>query len=192
MIVIFIGPPGSGKSTQAKKVAKKLDVPSISMGEVLRDASETGTILGKKAEKYINKGKLIPSRLIRALTKFRLEESDCENGFVLDGSPRKVEEAVILDSYFKKKEWEISRVIVIEISRDESIRRLIERGGLPKSKGGGREDDEINDIKIRLREYQDNIDLIKSYYSEKDKLSVVDGNGSIEDVTRRVYSILQL
>lgn len=192
MILIFIGPPGSGKSTQAKKVAKKLKIPSISMGQVLRDASETGTILGEKAAKYAERGKLIPTRLIKALTKFRLEEKDCRNGFVLDGSPRRVEEAVLLDDYFEKKGWNIDRVILIQISERESLKRLQKRANLPEESGGGRDDDEIKDIKLRLREYEDNIDVIKSYYRKQDKLTIVEGKGSIEEVTRRVFSILQL
>ncbi len=192
MIVILIGPPGSGKTTQAKKIASKMKVPSISMGQVLRDASKTGTILGEKAAAYVERGKLIPSRLIKALTRFRLEEEDCKNGFVLDGSPRRVEEAVLLDDFFAQKGWSIDMVILIRISEKESLKRLEIRAELPEERGGGRNDDEIRDIKLRLREYEDNIDIIKSYYMKQDKLTLVDGEGSVNEVTRRVFSVLQL
>jgi len=192
MIVIFIGPPGSGKSTQAKNVAKKIKVPFISMGQVLRDANKTGTLLGKKASKYIERGKLIPTKLIRTFIKFRLEEEDCKNGFILDGSPRRVEEAVLLDDYFEQKGWKLERIILIEISGEESLKRLLKRSRLPDDQGGGRNDDEIKDIKLRLKEYRDNIDIIKSYYRKQDKLCILNGEGTIEEVTKRVFSIMQL
>lgn len=192
MIIIFLGPAGSGKSTQAKSLAKKLEVPAISMGQVLRDAKQARTILGLKAVKFVEEGKLVPSRLMEALTRFRLEEKDCEKGFILDGAPRRVEEAVMLEKYFTRKDRKIDKVVLLEISDEEAIKRLLVRYKLPSNKGGGREDDNIEDIKVRLAEYHDNIDPVKVYYQGKDLLDIVDGRGSIEEVHRKICAIFQL
>lgn len=192
MIIIVLGSPGSGKSTQAKLLAGKLNVPAISMGQVLRDAKTANTILGTEAAKYVEEGKLIPSRMIEALTRFRLEEEDCRKGFILDGAPRKVEEAVMLDNYLKSKEKSIDKVILIEISDEEAIRRLLLRYKFPEKKGGRRVDDNIGDIRVRLAEFHDNIDPVEIYYNEKDLLEIVDGLPSKEEVHSNICALLQL
>lgn len=192
MIIIMLGPAGSGKSTQAKLLSKKLGIPSISMGQVLRDAKEAKTILGIEAARFVEEGKLVPSRLIKALTRFRLEEEDCKEGFILDGAPRRVEEAFMLDKYLSKEDKKIDKVILIELSDDEAIKRLLLRYKLPENRGGGREDDNIKDIKVRLAEYHDNIDDVVTYYQDKDLLEIVDGKGTIEEIHKRICAVFQL
>lgn len=192
MIIVLLGPAGSGKSTQSKLLADKLNVVAISMGRVLRNAKEARTVLGLKATRYVEKGELVPARLMKALTKFRLEEDDCKNGFILDGAPRRVEEAVMLDDYLSNKEKGINKVFSIEVSEDESIRRLLLRYKLPREQGGRRVDDNIEDIKVRLSEYYDNIDAVKVYYRQKDILEIVDGSGTIEEIHKKICAILQL
>lgn len=192
MIITIIGPPGSGKSTQAKKLASKLERPAISVGQLLRDAEAAGTLFGKEAGKYMRLGKLLPSALLQVLTRFRLEQADCKNGFILDGSPRKVGEAVELNDYLKRRNQKINKVFLIEIPREESIKRLLKRKDKPKSKGGGREDDNIEDIKVRLAEYNDNIKGVKNYFREKDILKIIDGTPDIETIHKDISSVLQV
>lgn len=192
MIIIMLGPAGSGKSTQAKFIAKRLNVPAISMGQVLRNAQKAKTILGLEAAKFVEEGELVPSRLMEALTRFRLEEKDCEKGFILDGAPRRVEEAVMLDDYLPSKNRSIDKVILLEISDEEAVKRLLQRYKLPEEKGGGREDDNVSDIKVRLTEYHDNIDPVVKYYRGKDLLEIVDGRGTIEEVHKKICAIFQL
>jgi adenylate kinase len=192
MIIILLGPPGSGKSTQSKLLAKKLQIPAISMGQVLRDAKDSKTLLGLEAARFAEKGELVPSRLMETLTQFRLEESDCKKGFILDGAPRRVEEAVILDDYLSKKGKKIDNVVLLELTEKEVVERLLLRAELPKEKGGGRKDDNMEDIRVRIREYNDGIDAVKVYYRSQDKLAIVDGRGSVQEIYTRICALFQL
>lgn len=192
MIIILIGPPGSGKSTQSKLLSQKIGIPAISMGQVLRNAKEAKTAIGLEAKRYMEEGKLVPDELMEALTKFRLEEDDCENGFVLDGAPRRAEEAIMLDEYLKRRDDAIDFVFLIEVPSEEVVKRLLLRQKLPKSEGGGRKDDNIEDIRMRLSEYRDNIEAVEAYYREKEKLHLIDGTGSVEEVFQQIAAVLQL
>jgi adenylate kinase len=192
MIIILLGPPGSGKSTQGKFLSEELKIPSISMGKVLRDAQNAKTLMGNEAGKYMEEGKLVPTGMIQALTRFRLEEKDCKNGFILDGAPRKVKEAVVLDNYLEKRGLKIDRVFLINVSDDEVIRRLLKRASLPKEQGGGRKDDNIDDIRIRLNEYREHGDPLKLYYNQRNVLKIIDGRGTPEEVFKRICGDLQL
>lgn len=192
MIVIIIGPPGSGKSSQSKMLATLLKIPSISMGQVMRDIKSKGTIIGREANKYVEEGKLVPSKLMEALTKFRLEEDDCRDGFVLDGTPRRVEEAVILDEYLMRKGKKVDSVILIDLPDDIAVNRILKRKVKSKEKGGAREDDNIQDIKVRLSEYHNNVEAIKVYYNQKDLLHIIDGKPSIEAIHTHIRSLFQL
>lgn len=192
MIYIVLGPPGSGKGTQAGLLSKKLGVPAISMGEIMRQAREADTTLGNDAAMYMNEGKLVPRELVMSLMRFRLREDDCQNGFVLDGAPRRVEEAVLLDDFLRQEQKEIKKVILLEVSDNEVINRLLKRFRKSKNQGGQRKDDNINDIKVRLSEYNGNIKGIKVYYSNKDCLLFINGEQTIEDVHRDICNILQV
>jgi adenylate kinase len=192
MIIIIIGPPGSGKSTQSKLLSEKLGVPSISMGQVLRDGKSAKTILGLEAAKYVEEGELVPARLMEALTRFRLEEEDCAKGFVLDGAPRRAEEAVMLDDYLKEKGKKIDKVFLIKLSYEVAVARLLKRKKLPSEQGGGRLDDNPEDIKVRMREYEDNIEAVKVYYKNHDLLKQFDGAPTIEEIHTKMCNELKI
>ncbi|MBU0976444.1 MAG: nucleoside monophosphate kinase [Patescibacteria group bacterium] len=192
MIIIILGPPGSGKSTQAKNLASKLGLPAISMGQVLRDAKEAKTVIGLEAAKYAEDGELVPSKIMEVLTRFRLEEKDCESGFILDGAPRRVEEAVVLNNYLSKNKKKIDKVYLVSVSKDNIIDRLLKRVVLPKDKGGARVDDNMQDIKVRIREYEDNIEPLKLYYEGLSVLKEIDGNGTVEEIALTLERDLQI
>lgn len=192
MIIILIGPPGSGKSTQAKLIAQKLGVPSVSMGQVLRNAKDAQTILGLEANRFMEEGELVPTKMMEAFTKLRLGEEDCEDGFILDGAPRRVEEAVMLNDYLDKEGKKIDYVFQINVPSEEVVKRLLSRSTLPKAQGGGRKDDNIEDIKVRLAEYRDHIEAVNVYFKEKEILHLIDGVGTIEEIFQRIAAVLQL
>lgn len=192
MNLIIIGPPGSGKGTQAKLLSKKLGVPAISMGEVMRNADEANTVLGDVAAKYMYEGKLVPKEIITSLTRFRLREEDCKEGFILDGAPRRAEEAILLDDNLKKEDKNVNKVLVIQISDDEAKKRLLKRYTKVRQEGGGRKDDNLDDIKERLFEYRDNERALLSYYESQDKLLRIDGEQTIVEVHRDICNALSI
>jgi adenylate kinase len=162
------------------------------MGQVLRDAKDASTLIGVEAAKYAEEGKLVPSELVQALTRFRLEQKDCQKGFVLDGAPRRVEEAVVFEDYLSRKGTKIDYVFLIEVPDQEVINRLLKRHLLPKEQGGGREDDNEHDIKVRLLEYRQHTDEVVLYFKQKGLLKNIDGRGSKKQVYDRLAAILQL
>ncbi len=192
MIIIIVGPPGSGKSTQAKRLAKKIEVPAISIGQLLRDAKKSGTEIGKEAAKYVERGELVPSKMIEALTRFRIREDDCKEGFVLDGAPRRVEEAVALDSVLEEQGRKIARVFYIEVPEKEIIKRLVKRSTLPEEKGGGRVDDNMEDIKVRIQEFRDNINPLKKYYQDKEIFEIIEGKRTRDEIQEDIRNKLRL
>jgi adenylate kinase len=124
MILVFLGPPGSGKGTQAKRLAEKLKVPHIALGDILREEVRLGTDIGRRAKELMNEGKLVPDELTIELTRQRIARDDCRRGFILDGFPRSEEQARALDTMLKEKGWRIDQVIYFQISQEEVVGRL--------------------------------------------------------------------
>ena len=124
MIVVLLGPPGSGKGTQAKMLFKERLWPQLSTGDMLRSAIDRGSQLGQEAKIFINQGKLVPDSVVVGLIEERVSNSDCKDGFILDGFPRNIAQADILDDILKKQGRQVDRVILFEMSEDELIRRL--------------------------------------------------------------------
>ncbi len=192
MIIIIIGPPGSGKTTQAKMLAQKINLPFISIGQVLREGKVAKTLIGLTASKYVEKGKLVPENIIKALTKLRISNDDCEKGFILDGAPRRIEEALELEDYLARNGKKVDYVIYLSLSEEESIKRLLKRYELPKVEGGTREDDNLDSIKVRLKEFYRRIGIIKLYYQIKNLLHVVDGSDTREEIHKKILALLRL
>jgi adenylate kinase len=202
MKLILVGPQGCGKGTQAKILAKKLKIPHISTGDMLRNYKGK---LRKEIDSYINKGKLIPDELMIRILKERLDKSDCEDGFILDGFPRNINQAESLD-----KVCTIDNAIEIKISDEESVRRVSSRLSCPEcgavynkitktpkvegfcdecqSKLITRDDDKPKAIKKRLEIYHDETEKILDYY---DSIRV-DGAQDIKKVTADIIKALDL
>lgn len=209
MKIILLGPPGSGKGTQGDLIQKKYSFSKISTGDLLRDAVERGTPLGKMAKMDMNQGLLVSDEIVISLLRERIEEPDCREGCILDGFPRNLTQAYALERMDND-----SSVIVIDIHLEEreivnrlSTRRICSRCqtiyNLSISKlqeegrcdicGGSliqREDDKPEVIKERLRVYHDETEKLLDYYREKGLYNRVDGLGDIETVFHRVCVII--
>ena len=199
MKLILLGAPGAGKGTQAQLLAEKLQIPSISTGNMLREAMELGTELGEKVRVYMDNGLLVSDQLVLEMVRERTERPDCANGFILDGVPRTLFQAQALS----KEGVKIDYVVSIEIDDDviESRmtgRRVCTKCGAsyhiavnpPMSEGicdlcGGkvatRKDDEPETVRNRLGIYHRTTEVLKDYYRKRGKLRLVQGDQSIED-----------
>lgn len=208
MNIILFGPPGAGKGTQAEIISNRLVIPTISTGAVLRDAMKNQTPTGLEAQKYVEAGKLVPDAVVTAIIKERIAQPDCKEGFILDGFPHTIPQAMALE----EMEVKIDTVLSIEIS-DETIierlasRRLCESCGASYSviynptkdnihcdKCGGklitRKDDDPAVIKSRLETYHSQTEPLKDYYNQKGLLKTVISQEEVEDTTREVFTAL--
>ena len=208
MKLILLGAPGAGKGTQAEILSKLLNIPTISTGNILRAAMKNGTPVGLRAKEYVESGKLVPDDVIIGIVNERLAEPDCANGYILDGMPRTIPQAEALE----KSGVVIDRAVEIAVSDDAILARLSGRRvcikcGAPYHivscpppadnicpKCGGeiitRKDDLPETIKARLEVYHSQTEPIKGFYEERGKLTVVPGEGGIENTSRAILEAL--
>ncbi len=180
--LIFLGPPGAGKGTQAKILADLYQIPHISTGDILRAAVQAETPLGIKARSYMDAGELVPDALILDLIKERLGRSDTKKGWILDGFPRNVSQAAFLDQLLEKLQLSADCVLNLEVPDEALVERLLARN---------RKDDNETTIRRRLEVYhQDTVPVI-SYYSDRGTLKAVNGNNSLETVTTSLKTIIE-
>ncbi len=209
MNLILLGAPGAGKGTQAEVICQKLSIPAISTGNIIREAIRNETELGRKAKQYIDEGALVPDAVVISIIKERLSESDCENGFILDGFPRTVPQAQALDDMGV----EIDKVVDIEVADEVICSRLSGRrvcktcsasyhldfkpsaDGKTCDKCGAelicRKDDEPETVLERLRVYHEQTEPLISFYKERGKLVVVQGQDKVEDTTRLTLAAIE-
>ncbi|GBF39049.1 adenylate kinase [Leptospira johnsonii] len=179
--IIFMGPPGAGKGTQAKILCDTLGIPQISTGDILRAAVKNGTQMGLEAKRYMDAGDLVPDSVVIGIIKDRLVEPDCKNGFLLDGFPRTVEQADALDKILNSEGLRIKRAINLEVPDDELLQRLLKRAEIE-----GRSDDNETTIKSRLETYNKKTLPLLDYYAAKGNLSRVNGVGNLDTVTKLI------
>lgn len=209
MKIILLGAPGAGKGTQAEILCERLSIPTISTGNIIRQALKSGTEMGKKAKEYVDKGDLVPDAVVIGIIQERLKEADCNNGFILDGFPRTIPQAEALD----QMGVEIDKVIDIEVPDEKIIqrlsgRRVCERCGAsyhleykaPKQDGvcdkcAGtlvqRKDDHHETVAERLKVYHEETEPLKDFYKRQGKLVVVQGQEEVEDTTRLTLAALE-
>ena len=210
MKIIFLGAPGAGKGTQAEILAGKLGIPTVSTGNMIREALALGTEMGIKAKKFIEAGELVPDDVVIGIIKERLAKSDCQNGFILDGFPRTVPQAEALD----KMGVELDYVISIEVPDEQIVERMSGRRVCAKcgasyhvvynpSADGVtcdkcseqlsiRKDDAPEVVLSRLEVYHSTTEPLKEYYAAKGKLKTVDGVGSVEEISCRTLKVLEV
>lgn len=183
--IILLGPPGAGKGTQAKKLCESRSIPHISTGDMLRAAVAQGTELGKETKKFLDDGQLVPDELIVGLIQERIAQSDCANGFLLDGFPRNVAQAQALDQMLESSQASLGSVVALEVSDDIIAERLLVRASKE-----GRSDDNEEIIRKRIQVYHNSTKPLIDHYQAQGSLAVVDGVGSVEEVSQRVTSVL--
>ena len=174
-LVIFLGPPGAGKGTQAITIAEEKNLAHISTGDMLREHVSNETELGKTAKTLLDEGKLVPDSLVIEMLQERLLSDDCVNGAILDGFPRTIAQAESLDKI--SAEFKISKVIVFEADRDELIKRILNRG-----ETSGRSDDTEESVSVRLEVYENDTAPLIEYYELKNLVVKINAVGDVESI----------
>jgi adenylate kinase len=180
MRVVLLGPPGSGKGTQAKLLSQRLGIPAISTGEILRAAVAEGTPLGQQAKAVMERGELVSDAIMTELVRERIHRPDAARGFILDGFPRTVQQAEALAAMLGNG-TRLSAVLNFSVPEEVLAARLLER-----ARAEGRADDRPETVRERIRIYRDKTSPLVGYYRERGLLSEVDGVGSIPEISSRV------
>ena len=209
MNLILLGAPGAGKGTQAEVISERLHIPTISTGNIIREALKSGSELGEQARSYMDKGALVPDEIVIGIIKERLTKDDCQNGFILDGFPRTIPQAEALD----RMGVVIDRVIDIEVADDVIAQRVSGRRvclacgatyhvDYKKSAVEGvcdkcgdtlvqRKDDHPDTVKDRLRVYHEQTEPLKAYYEKSGKLRIVEGQEEVKDTSALTLAALE-
>lgn len=213
MNILFMGPPGAGKGTQAERIVNSYHIPHISTGDAFRAAMKQGTALGLEAKRYVDQGLLVPDEITNGIVRERLQEKDCETGFLLDGFPRTISQAEALDGILAELGKQIDHVIDLHVDRSQLLARLTGRRicrscgatyhvlfNPPAKEGvcdkcGGelyqRSDDTEEKVGTRLDEYINKTAPLLDYYQAKGKLRQLNGEQDIDAVTEEIHSILR-
>ena len=213
MKVIMLGAPGAGKGTQAKMIADKYELPHISTGDIFRANMKAGTELGKKAKEYMDKGQLVPDELTVEILLDRVSEEDCKKGYILDGFPRTIMQAEVLDKELNKINEKINYAINVEVSNESIIKRMVGRRAclkcgatynisyVPPKKEGicdrcgselvQRQDDKEETVKERLAIYHEQTEPLISYYEKKKVLKTVNGSNKLEHIFKEIIAFLE-
>ncbi len=191
MIVIFLGPPGAGKGTQAAHIVEKYGIPQLSTGDMLRAAVAAKTPVGVQAKAIMDAGNLVSDEIVAAIVEERIEQDDCAAGFLLDGFPRTIAQAEMLDAMATKKERSVDVVIELRVDEEALLGRLRRRIKETLARGDKpRKDDNEKTFKYRLQVYQDQTAPLIPYYQKQGKLKAVDGMGSVEAVSAEIDAVL--
>lgn len=213
MRLVLLGAPGAGKGTQAKKLIEKYGIPQISTGDILRKSVADGTPLGKEAKSYMDRGELVPDKVVIGLIEGRLKQDDTTKGYILDGFPRNTAQAEILDRMLNDLGMPLDLALSVDVPKEDLLKRLAGRRTCnncqqmynvyyspPKKNGicdkcGGklfqRDDDKEETIRKRLNVYESQTLPLIDYYTKKGKLRSISGVGSIEEIFKKVREALE-
>lgn len=212
MKIIMLGAPGAGKGTQAKMIAERYSIPHVSTGDIFRENIKNGTALGAEAQTYMNKGLLVPDELTVKILLDRVKKEDCRNGYVLDGFPRNIPQAEVLDNALSEIGEKVDYAINVNVPDENIVRRMSGRRACvtcgatyhtehvpPKTEGicdicGKelmlREDDKPETVASRLQVYHEQTQPLMEYYNNKGVLKEVDGTQDMQDVFKDITRIL--
>ncbi|RXG87872.1 MULTISPECIES: adenylate kinase [Bradyrhizobium] len=188
MRIILLGPPGSGKGTQAQLLVRRYGIIQLSTGEMLRAAVAAGTPVGLKAKEIMASGGLVPDDVVVGIISDRIDQPDAKNGFILDGFPRTVPQAEALDELLKRKHLKLDAVIELRVNESALLSRVETRVAQMRERGEEvRLDDTPEVLTKRLASYRSQTEPLIHYYSERRKLSTIDGMMAIDEVTRAIH-----
>ncbi|WP_314956722.1 adenylate kinase [Bradyrhizobium cosmicum] len=188
MRIILLGPPGSGKGTQAQLLVQRYGIVQLSTGEMLRAAVAAGTPVGLKAKEIMASGGLVPDDVVVGIISDRIDQADAKNGFILDGFPRTVPQAEALDDLLKQKHLKLDAVIELRVNESALLSRVETRVAQMRERGEEvRVDDTPEVLTKRLASYRNQTEPLIHYYSERRKLSTIDGMMAIDEVTRAIH-----
>lgn len=213
MRIVFLGPPGAGKGTQAEILSKEKKLQHISSGNLLRDAVENGTETGLKAKQYIEKGQLVPDQIVVDIIRDRILDKDCRNGFLLDGFPRTLAQAKALDEMLKKLGNKLDVVFYFVVSKESIVLRLSGRricsacganyhtkfvpsvkDGICDKCGGKlyqRADDKLETVQERIRIYHEQTEDLIEYYKKNGILKEIESETDIKTITKKIFNVIK-
>ena len=181
MRIVFIGPPGAGKGTQAEKIIAKYKPAHLSTGDMLRAARDAKTDIGLQAEKYMSSGQLVPDEVVIGVIAERLTQNDCKGGYLLDGFPRTIAQAEALDKMLATAGTPLDVVLELKVPDDELFARLAKRG---------RADDNPDTIRERIAVYNNQTSPLLDYYGKKGLLKTIEGLGTIDEIFAKIEKVL--
>lgn len=191
MRLIFLGPPGAGKGTQAARIVQKHGIPQLSTGDMLRAAVAAGTPIGIKAKAVMDAGQLVSDEIVIGIVADRIEEPDAKKGFILDGFPRTLAQAEALDRMLDSKGVKLDAVLELRVDQSKLVDRIVKRAEEAKAAGQPvRKDDDPEVFKTRLEAYNRDTAVVAPYYEKRGQLSAIDGMQPIDAVTAAIETAL--
>lgn len=191
MRLIFLGPPGAGKGTQAVRIVEKHGIPQLSTGDMLRAAVAAGTPVGVKAKAVMDAGGLVSDEIVIGIVADRIEEQDAKKGFILDGFPRTLAQAEALDEMLASKGLKLDKVLELKVDQSKLVDRIVRRAEEAKAAGQPvRKDDDPEVFKTRLQAYNRDTAVVAPYYEKRGQLTAIDGMQPIDNVTSAIEKAL--
>lgn len=185
MFILVLGAPGSGKGTQGKILAERLDLPKITTGDILRAAVAAGTPLGREAKKFMDEGKLVPDAVVLGLIKDELVKPEAQEGAVFDGVPRTAAQAELVDKTLGERGQRLNYILLLDVTEEELVRRLRGRAAVES-----RSDDTPEAIKTRLAVYQRDTAPLIAHYAQRGIVHRVPGTGAVEQIAEEIKRII--
>lgn len=191
MRLIFLGPPGAGKGTQATRIVEKHGIPQLSTGDMLRAAVAAGTPIGQKAKAVMDAGGLVSDEIVIGIVADRIDEPDAKKGFILDGFPRTLAQAEALDAMLDSKGLKLDAVLELKVDQSKLVERIVKRAEEARAAGQPvRRDDDPEVFKTRLEAYNRDTAVVAPYYAKRGQLTAIDGMKPIDEVTAAIERVL--
>lgn len=193
MRLIFLGPPGAGKGTQAARIVAKHGIPQLSTGDMLRAAVAAGTPVGQKAKAVMDAGGLVSDEIVIGIVADRIEEADARKGFILDGFPRTLAQAEALDAMLDGKGLKLDAVLELKVDQTKLVDRIVRRAEEARAAGQPvRKDDDPEVFKTRLEAYNRDTAVVAPYYEKRGQLTAIDGMQPIDSVSQAITDALSV
>lgn len=193
MRLIFLGPPGAGKGTQAARIVAKHGIPQLSTGDMLRAAVAAGTPVGQKAKAVMDAGGLVSDEIVIGIVADRIEEADAKKGFILDGFPRTLAQAEALDKMLEGKGLKLDAVLELRVDQTKLVDRIVRRAEEARAAGQPvRKDDDPEVFKTRLEAYNRDTAVVGPYYEKRGQLTAIDGMQPIDSVSQAIAEALSV